>query len=161
MAKINELSAVDTVVAGDLIPVFDTNNGDARKASMTVIQTFMQANLDFDATAVFTTVRVTADVTFGYSVGASVITANNTWIILIAVGTHPTITITLPGSSSSSPVPAADKQEVLVYSSEIITTVTVTTFSPTVLAGAPTTLAADGFFKMRYDLITDTWYIIG
>ena len=37
MTTINRLSAVDTLQAGDQIPVYDQSNGDARKASMTVL----------------------------------------------------------------------------------------------------------------------------
>lgn len=45
MTTINQLSAVSSLIAGDLIPVFSTANGDARKASMTVVAAYVAANL--------------------------------------------------------------------------------------------------------------------
>ena len=50
MTTINQLSAVDTVSAGDLVPIFSTNNGDARKAAMSVIQSFILDNFVEDLT---------------------------------------------------------------------------------------------------------------
>lgn len=44
MTTINRLSAVDTLQGGDQVPVYDQSNGDARKASMTVLQDFILAN---------------------------------------------------------------------------------------------------------------------
>lgn len=45
MTTINRLSAVDTLQGGDQIPVYDQSNGDARKASMTVISEFLSNQL--------------------------------------------------------------------------------------------------------------------
>jgi len=45
MSTINELSAVATVSGGDLIPVFSTSNGDARKCSFTVAAAYVGQNL--------------------------------------------------------------------------------------------------------------------
>jgi hypothetical protein len=45
MATINQLSAASTLSAGDLIAVFSTDNGDARKASLTVLLNYIEANL--------------------------------------------------------------------------------------------------------------------
>lgn len=44
MTTINRLSAVDTLQGGDQVPVYDQSNGDARKASMTVLQDFILSN---------------------------------------------------------------------------------------------------------------------
>jgi hypothetical protein len=41
MATINQLSSVDTLQGGDQIPVYDQSNGDARKASMTTLASYM------------------------------------------------------------------------------------------------------------------------
>lgn len=45
MTTINQLSAASSVVAGDLLPVFSTDNGDARKVSITVLMAYVSANL--------------------------------------------------------------------------------------------------------------------
>jgi hypothetical protein len=45
MSNINQLSTINTLQGGDLIPVWSTNNGDTRKASMTTLATYMQGAL--------------------------------------------------------------------------------------------------------------------
>lgn len=45
MATIASLSAVTSLTGGDLVPVFSTSNGDARKASMTVVTAYVASNL--------------------------------------------------------------------------------------------------------------------
>jgi len=42
MPYINQLSAVDSLSAGDQVPVFATSQGDARKFSLTTLVTFLQ-----------------------------------------------------------------------------------------------------------------------
>src|SRR4051812_42930139 len=42
MTTINQLSAIDQLQASDLVPVFSSSNGDARKASMSTIKEFIQ-----------------------------------------------------------------------------------------------------------------------
>ena len=45
MPTINNLSSVSTVTAGDQFPLYSPNNGDARKASMSLIMDYVNANL--------------------------------------------------------------------------------------------------------------------
>jgi hypothetical protein len=42
MTTINQLPAVDSLSGGDLLPVFNTANGDTRKASLTAVKEFVQ-----------------------------------------------------------------------------------------------------------------------
>ena len=51
----------------------------------------------------------------------------------------------------------ADKQEILVNSTQIVTALAITANGATV-KGAPTTLAANAFFKLRFDGVLKTWY---
>jgi hypothetical protein len=44
MTTINKLTRTDVVTAGDVIPVYVQNNGDARGASMSVILTYIQTS---------------------------------------------------------------------------------------------------------------------
>ena len=57
------------------------------------------------------------------------------------------------------PTGAADKSVVSVNCTQIVTTLSVT--SGNTVTGAPTTLAANGFFTMRYDAATAAWYRVG
>lgn len=150
MAKINELLAVDVVAAGDLIPVYDASNGDARKASMTVLQTFMQDNLNFDLPDDFTTLRELTLVT-GFSI--QVTNGDDNIFLIMGGASSSTGTIVLPAFSG-----LADKQEVLVHASLTVTTLTLDKNGALSISGGPSTLAAGDFFKLRYDLTTTIWY---
>ena len=55
MPTINNLSSVSTVTAGDQFPLYSPNNGDSRKASMSLIMDYVNANL----TATYSTVPTT------------------------------------------------------------------------------------------------------
>lgn len=82
--------------------------------------------------------------------GATVaVSAVNTWLILRPTATIATATITLPSGAS--------KAEVLVTASNAVTALTVTPASGEAVQGAPTTLAAGGYFRLRFDGVYDTW----
>jgi hypothetical protein len=53
-----------------------------------------------------------------------------------------------------------DKQEILVNTTQAITALTINANGATIV-GAPTTLAAGGFFRLRFDGVLDTWYRVG
>lgn len=44
MPSINQLNAIDTLSDGDLLPVFSTSNGDARKASLSTLKTYLESS---------------------------------------------------------------------------------------------------------------------
>lgn len=50
MTTINQLSSLDTISGGDQLPVYSANNGDARKASISLLLAYIAANLG-DASA--------------------------------------------------------------------------------------------------------------
>lgn len=45
MTQINQLSSVSEVVSGDQLPIFSTNNGDARRTSINTLMEYIRANL--------------------------------------------------------------------------------------------------------------------
>ena len=45
MTAINELSATSAVSAGDHVPIWSTGNGDTRRAAMSVLLAYLQANM--------------------------------------------------------------------------------------------------------------------
>ena len=75
MATINQLSSVDTLQGGDQIPVYDQSNGDARKASMSTLLQYIDANVTLPTGTVYsydTVANVT--VAAGLAVGDYVVT---------------------------------------------------------------------------------------
>lgn len=243
MTTINQLSAVDTVSAGDLVPIFSTNNGDARKAAMSVLQAFildnfvadmtqsteaitdadlfpiydatqansvkvtaalvrayiqaqlftsmasgsavtgldkfailddadsttkavtgamllayMQANLVFPSTASLFPNYVTqyaAPSSDGFTVAVNN-NSNNTWLILTPTAGFATGTITLPAIAN-----VIDKQEVLINCTQQINALTINGNGATAVTGEPAVIAADDFFRLRFDSSTSSWYRVG
>lgn len=156
MPEINRLSAVDELQNGDLMPVYDQSNGDARKAAISVLLAFMQDNLTFPAPVAysFETQRSAPNAT-GFSVS---VTDNekNIHLILTPVAGYASGEIVLPSNLTS-----VDKQEVLVNTTNQVTAFTLNANGAAGVFGAPTSLGADDFFRMKYDQGTDSWYRVG
>ena len=157
MPTINQLSAADSVAAGDLLAAFIQSAGDARKVSMTVLLAFMQDNLVFpEVTGVpeFDTQYAAPSAT-GFTVAITDSSAN-THLILTPTAGYAAGTITLPALAN-----CIDKQEVLVNCTQQVTTLTVDGNGAVAVTGEPASLGADDFFRMKYDITTQTWYRIG
>lgn len=146
MSNINQLSTITTLVGGDLLPVWSTNNGDTRRASLTTLTTYMQGALTLPGALA---TQYSAPSSSGFSVTVS---AGDTWLLLTPTGTLAVGAIVLPTG-------AADKSIVSVNCTQIVTTLSVT--SGNTVTGAPTAFAANGFFTMRYDAATTAWYRVG
>lgn len=65
-------------------------------------------------------------------------------------------TITLPAQAS-----CVDGQTLLVSCTQLVTALTVAGNGATAVNGAPTTLAANGFFELRYDGPSNSWFRVG
>ena len=80
-------------------------------------------------------------------------TSYNFWLLLTPTGTMATGTLNLPGVGI-----AVDHQLIEVTTTQAVTSLTVAATGLTV-TGAPTTLAANAVFRMRFDGVNQTWYI--
>jgi hypothetical protein len=153
MATINQLSAVDSVQDSDLVPIYSSSSGDARKAAMSVLAAYMQGKITSTDDKV---TQYAAPSATGFNVNingnAGGIASNSVWLILTPVGAYANGQITMPVNTSCK-----DKQELLVNCTQAVTTLAVSGNGATV-TGAPTTLAANGSFRLRFDMITNTWY---
>jgi hypothetical protein len=145
MANINQLSAVSTLQGGDNFAVWDMSNGDSRKVSLTVLFDYINSNL----TTVTPNTQYASPAATGFSV---TVNSGNVWLILTPVSTYAAGAIVLPTG-------ATDKDTVTVNCTQIVTSLTVSSGASVV--GAPTTLAANDFFTMKFDGATSTWYRIG
>lgn len=153
MTTINRLTRTDTVAAGDVVPVYVQNQGDARGASLTVLQAYMQANLQFDTAAKQTQYAAPSATAFSVQINDN---AQSTHLILTPTASFAAGTLVLPLVSN-----LADKQTLLVNTTQAITTLTINRNGAIALTGAPTTLAANAFFTIKYDQPTQTWYRVG
>ena len=150
MTTINQLSTVTSLSLGDQLPVYSTNNGDARKASLnTLLQLFQE---QFASPTVSTSLYTPAT---GFNIAAPTPVSQQQWLLLQPAGTLATGTITLPLNTATP-----DGTEILVTTTQIITTFAVAANGASAVYGDPTTLAAEGFFRLRFYQATNSWYRI-
>jgi hypothetical protein len=150
MPTINQLSGLSQVSAGDLLPIYVPNNGDARKVSVSQLLAYFQTSF---ASPTIATNLYTPGAGFNVTVPTPI--SEQQWLILQPAGTLATGTVTLPLNTG---VP--DGTEVLITTTQIITTFTLALNGASAAFGAPTTLAANAFFRVRFYQPTNSWYRI-
>lgn len=133
-----------------MLAIYSQQNGDARKLSLTNFAAWLATQVTFIDDKV---TQYSAPLT-GTTVLATD-TQNSVWIILTPAGGLAALTIKLPLLANT-----LDKQEVLVNSTQAITTLTLDGNGSSIVGG-PTTLAANGFFRLRFDAVMKTWYRVG
>jgi hypothetical protein len=151
MPTINQLAGLSQVSGGDLLPIYVPNNGDARKVSVTQLLTYFQTV--FAAPTVSTNLYTPGA---GFNVTVPTPVSEQQWMLLQPAGTLATGTITLPLNTGTP-----DGTQLLVTTTQIITAFTLALNGAAVAFGAPTTLAANAFFTMRFYQATNSWYRIG
>ncbi len=151
MPTINQLSQMSQVSGADLLAVYSSNNGDARKLSISALLNYFQQT--FASPTMATSVYVP---TTGFSIAVPTPVSQQQWMLLQPAGTLASGTITLPLNTATP-----DGTEVLITSTQIVTTLTISLNGATAANGAPTTLAANGFARLRFVLSTNSWYRIG
>jgi hypothetical protein len=147
---INQLSQIDQVQSSDQIPLYSANNGDARKASVNQLTEYLQENLVVSDNK---TTQYAAPSSTGFTVNVQA--EGSTWLLLTPTGAFAAGTILLPAVST-----VQDRQELLVNCTQAVTTLTVSGNGATV-TGAPTTLAVNAFFRLRFDQASSVWYRVG
>lgn len=148
MATINQLSAINTLSGSDQVPVYSSQNGDARKASLSTFLDYVEANF---ASPQYTTQYASPSVN-GFVVTVAS-TTQPTWLLLTPTGAFATGTIVLPAAAS-----IADGTELLVYSSQDVSALTVSLNGATAVNGAPGFLSAGGSFTLRFDKLSNSWW---
>jgi len=151
MPTINQLNAISQLQSSDLLPIYSSNDGDARKISAYNFALYVQS-VTTTADSMVTQYSAPSATAFTATVTAS---SNSVWLILTPTAGFAAGAIVLPPKAS-----AIDRQEVLVNCTQVVTALTITSAGATV-TGAPTAFTANGFFRLRYDIITSTWYRVG
>ena len=151
MPTINQLAGLSHVSGGDLLPIYVPNNGDARKVSVSQLLAYFQTV--FAAPTVSTNLYTPGA---GFNVTVPTPVSEQQWMLLQPAGTLATGTITLPLNTGTP-----DGTQLLVTTTQIITAFTLALNGAAAAFGAPTTLAANAFFTMRFYQATNSWYRIG
>jgi hypothetical protein len=150
MPTINQLPSLATVSSGDQIPVYTPSNGDARRMSISALLTYFQQS--FASPTMATNLYVPAT---GFNQTVPTPVAQQQWMLLQPAGTLATGTITFPLNTG---VP--DGTEVLITSTQQITTFALSANGASNIYGAVTSLAAGGFVRYRFYQPTNSWYRI-
>lgn len=151
--QINQLSQAQSLNLGDLIAIFSLNNGDARSASLSLLVSFIQSQLTSGGS--FLTKYASPNAT-GFTVATDPVTnGGDVYLLLTPLAGYAAGTLQLPLQQN-----CVDGQQLLVSCTQAVTALTVNGNGSTV-NGAPTSLTANGFFRLRYDGVNKSWYRIG
>lgn len=156
MPTINKLTRSDEVSAGDVIPVYIQNQGDARGVAVSVLQEYMQESLTFPPATGLQEYVTQYAAPSSTAFDIQIVAGSNIHLILTPTAGFATGAITLPAVAG-----LIDKQDVLVNCTQQVTTFTVNANGATAVTGEPSSLGADDFFRLKYDLSTSTWYRVG
>ena len=153
MAAINRLSTVTELSGSDLVALFSSSVGNDVAATLATLLAWLQGQLSSSGSLA---TQYSAPAATGFSVLVAPPTSGGSvWLLLTPAAGYAAGTITLPAQAS-----CVDGQEVLVSSTQFVTALTVAGNGSTV-NGAPTTLAANGSLRLRFDGVFKAWYRIG
>ncbi len=150
MPTINQLPLLAQVSPGDQVPVYSPNNGDARRLPVSSLLQYFQQT--FASPTLATNVYTPGT---GFNVAVPTPVAAQQWMLIQPAGTLALGTITLPLNTQTP-----DGTEVLVTTTQQITGFTLALNGATAAYGAPSPLAAEDFFRMRFVQATNSWYRI-
>ena len=147
MTTINQLSRLDTLTAGDLVPIWATSKGDDRAAPISVLQTYMQNNLTFPRDKATQTEEPNAT---GFTIQVNSATS---WLLLLPTAAFATGTVTMPAEPM-------DKDEITISTTQTITSLTINSTVVTIPRPAAA-LNAHTAITMKYDAVSKNWYVVG
>lgn len=150
MPQINQLPLLSQVSPGDQVPVYSPNNGDARRLPISQLLAYFQQT--FASPTLATNVYTPGT---GFNLPVPTPVAQQQWMLIQPAGTLATGTVTLPLNTGTP-----DGTEVLVTTTQDITGFTLALNGATAAYGAPTTLLAEEFFRVRFVQATNSWYRI-
>lgn len=152
---IERLALVDDATGATYFAV-NLNNQDYR-LSISELVAYMQGALVIPPFSGFVdyTTQYAAPSSTGFSVQITDSSAN-THLILTPTAGFAAGTIVLPAIAN-----CVDKQDILVNTTQQVTALTINGNGAVAVTGEPTSLAADDFFRLKFDALTSTWYRVG
>lgn len=150
MPTINQLSGISQVSGGDLLPVYVSNNGDARKVSITQLLNYFQTVF---ASPTVSTNLYTPGTGFNITVPTPV--SEQQWMLIQPASALASGTVTLPLNTGTP-----DGTQVLITTTQEITAFTLALNGAAAGFGFPSSIPAGGAFNVRYYQATNSWYNI-
>lgn len=150
MPTINQLNTVSVINSSDQFPFYQSSDGYTKRVAASILAQYVASTI---------TVNDNKITQYSAPISASTVqindNSNNTWLILTPSSTLATLTLKLPLLAN-----CVDKQEILVNCTQIVTSLTINANGSSIL-GEPTSLAANDYFTLRYDIVLHTWYRVG
>jgi hypothetical protein len=153
MSSIDRLSKVTALASSDYFALFSQALGNDAAATLGALLTWLQSQLSAAGGSI-TQYAAPNATGFGVLI-APPINGTSVFLLLTPAAGYAAGTITLPPQAS-----CVDEQELLVSCTQAVTALTVAGNGSTV-NGAPTTLAANAFFRLRFDGVLKAWYRVG
>jgi len=150
MPQINQLPLLAQVSPGDQVPIYSPNNGDARRLPISALLAYFQQT--FASPTLATNVYTPGT---GFNLAVPTPVAQQQWMLIQPAGTLATGTVTLPLNTQTP-----DGTEVLITTTQQITAFTLGANGAAATYGAPSTLGAEDFFRVRFVQATNSWYRI-
>jgi hypothetical protein len=154
--SIERLSLIDTVTASTNFAV-NINGQDYRVLAQSIYDYIVNANEEFGGGGGLIggkTIQYFAPSATGWSVAVAS-ESESAWLVITPTAGFATGSITMPAL-----INVQEGQEVLVNCTQSVGTLTVLGNGANVI-GAPTSLAANGFFLMKFEPILNNWYRVG
>lgn len=149
MTNANMLPVVDAVCSGDSFLVYSASNNDLRKAPLDVVKNAVK-----ESEGAYLRTQYAAPNATGFSVAVNNDNLN-VWLILTPLAGYASGQITLPTVDY-----CADQQTFEMNSTQAVAALTINGNGSQV-NGAPTSIAQNGYFKLRFDAVMKTWYRVG
>jgi hypothetical protein len=149
MNSISNLSITNVVTASTRFAI-DQNDIDVSVPVGAVVD-YLESQI---ATGDAKVIQYSAPSATGFNVAVNDSSAS-VWLVLTPLSGYAAGTITLPAVANS-----VENQEILVNCTASVGTLTVAGNGATVV-GAPASLAANGFFRLRFEPVLKFWYRVG
>lgn len=153
MTTINQLATTVAVSGSDKLPLYQAGQEDTRAVTVTQLAAYVRSDIEGDPDEIIYALSVIGST---FTVAALPATAGSSvWAQLTLSGPATAGTVILPGVDDRVP-----GQEVRITCTQAVAALTINGNGATV-AGGPTSLAANGFFTLSYDSISNIWYRVG
>jgi hypothetical protein len=147
--SINNLPYLDTVTAATSLAC-NINNQDFQVLP-DVLNTYLAT---LSSTSSGLVIQYSAPSATGFSVQVND-ASSDVWLVLTPLAGYATGTLVLPAVAHCT-----SGQRIIVNTTQAVTTLTITGNGSSV-TGAPTTLAANAFFELKWEPVLKTWYRVG
>ena len=159
MATINQLAQATLFSDGDLLVGWTQVNGDTRGVPGSVLANYLLTKFPGGTGPIIKQYYAPSVTGWNVTVNAQPQGTNygaNAWLIITPTAGFAAGTITLPSAQY-----CMDQQKIIVCCTQSVTALTIAPNGAAAVINPSTTLAAGGFFEMRFDQVTQTWYRVG